>query len=160
MSGSTTTIKPCLWFDGQAEEAVEFYRTVFDDVEITSVMRRPESVPGVPGGVLVMHFSMAGREFMALNGGPEYEFTPAISLVLTCRDQDELDAMWDKLIVGGEPVQCGWLTDRFGLSWQVVPAEMSELMARADAAQADRMMGAMMKMIKLDLPALRRAYEG
>ncbi len=160
MSRAHATIKPCLWFDGQAEEAVAFYRTVFDDVEITGVMRRPQSVPGEPGGVLVMHFAMAGQEFMALNGGPEFKFTPAFSLVLTCRDQDEVDAMWGKLLVGGEPVQCGWLTDRFGLSWQVVPAEMSELLAHADAAQADRVMGAMMTMIKLDMPALRKAYDG
>ena len=160
MSRIAPTIKPCLWFDGRAEEAVEFYGTVFDDVTVESIMRRPDGVPGEPGGVLVIHFTMAGQRFMALNGGPEYAFTPAVSMMLECQDQDELDAMWDKLSDGGEEVQCGWLTDRFGLSWQVVPAELSDLMGRADPEQAERMMAEVMKMIKLDAGALRKAFDG
>jgi predicted 3-demethylubiquinone-9 3-methyltransferase (glyoxalase superfamily) len=153
-------ITPFLWFDDQAEEAARFYVSLFEDSEITDVTRYPEGSPGEPGAVMTVSFRIAGQEFTALNGGPQFPFTEAISLYVHCKDQDEVDRFWSQLTEGGEESQCGWLKDRFGLSWQVVPAGMEELFADPDPKRADRAMQAMLKMKKLDIAELRRAADG
>ncbi len=139
-------ITPFLWFDDQAEAAVAFYCATFRDA--------------VAGSVMTASFTLAGLEFTALNGGPCYQFSGAISFVVRCADQAEVDELWDRLAEGGTPHQCGWISDRFGVTWQVVPAEMMDLLGRGDAVANGRMMQAMMPMVKLDLPALRRAWDG
>jgi predicted 3-demethylubiquinone-9 3-methyltransferase (glyoxalase superfamily) len=150
----------CLWFDDQAEEAAEFYVSVFDDARIVKTARYPEGGPGTPGSVMTVQFTINGEEFMALNGGPQYAFTPAISLVVSCDTQEEIDDLWQKLLQGGQEVACGWLTDRYGVSWQIVPAFMDEMVNSDDPAAAQRAFAAMMDMKKLDIAALRRAYQG
>ncbi len=153
-------ITPFLWFDGNAEEAVNFYVSLFKNARITSVARFGDAGPGQPGAVMTMGFELEGLEFVALNGGPEYKFTEAISLFVNCDSQAEVDQLWEKLTAdGGEPSQCGWLKDKFGLSWQIVPTAMMEIMQGPDSAGAQRAMAAMLKMTKLDLAELRRAYE-
>ena len=154
------TMSYCLWFDGEAERAAEFYVSVFRDSRIVRVSRYPEGSPGTPGTVMTVQFVLNGHDFLALNGGPQYSFTPAISFVMTCDTQDEIDELWERLTDGGQEVACGWLTDRFGVSWQIVPKALGEMMASPDKAAGQRAFSAMMEMKKLDLPALRRAFEG
>jgi predicted 3-demethylubiquinone-9 3-methyltransferase (glyoxalase superfamily) len=150
----------CLWFDDQAQEAAEFYVSVFSDARIVSTARYPEGGPGTPGSVMTVQFTINGDEFLALNGGPQYAFTPAISLVVSCDTQEEIDDLWQKLTQGGREVACGWLTDRYGVSWQIVPAFMDQMLTTDDPAAAQRAFAAMMDMKKLDIAGLRRAYEG
>jgi predicted 3-demethylubiquinone-9 3-methyltransferase (glyoxalase superfamily) len=145
-------ITPCLWFDGQAEEAAAFYASVFPDSGVTSV------IPGPDGKALVVEFRLAGVRFLALNGGPQFTFNEAISLSIDCRSQEEVDALWAKLSAGGTPGRCGWLKDRYGVSWQVVPSVLPQLLA--DPAKAGRVMQALMGMTKLDVQALEDAANG
>jgi predicted 3-demethylubiquinone-9 3-methyltransferase (glyoxalase superfamily) len=153
-------IAPCLWFDDNAEEAVNFYLSVFPDSRIVNSSRYGDSGPGPKGSIMVIRLELSGQQFMALNGGPLFKFTEAISLVVNVVSQDELDAIWSKLLQGGQPVQCGWLKDRFGLSWQIVPTLLGEMMQDKDSARSNRVMQAMLKMVKLDIAELKRAYDG
>lgn len=152
----------CLWFDTQAEEAAKFYVSILPNSRITNTSYYPEGPPDPSraGTALTVSFILDGREFMALNGGPQYTFNPAVSLVVNCDTQDEVDALWAKLTAGGQEVQCGWLTDRFGLSWQIVPREFIRMITGPDKAAAQRAVQAMLSMKKLDLAVLRKAYEG
>lgn len=152
-------ITPFLWFDNNAEEAMNFYASVFKDSKIVSIMRHRSDGKGAAGTVFSATFRLQGQEFIALNGGPHFRFTPAISLFVTCDTQDEVDELWDKLCTGGEPNRCGWLTDKFGLSWQIVPRVLGEMLQDADAVKANRVMQAMLKMIKLDIAGLLQAYD-
>ena len=153
-------ITPFLWFDDNAEEAVNLYVSIFKNSKINSVSRYGDVGPGQPGKVMTMSFELEGQAFTALNGGPQYKFTEAISLEVNCTTQAEVDELWGKLIAdGGEPGRCGWLKDKFGLSWQIVPTAMMELFQGPDPAGSQRAMAAMLKMSKLDLAVLRRAYE-
>jgi predicted 3-demethylubiquinone-9 3-methyltransferase (glyoxalase superfamily) len=152
-------ISPCLWFDGQAEDAAKFYVSIFKNSRIVSVTRWGDTGPGVKGTVLVVYFELEGQSFIALNGGPEFHFTPAISLSVDCQTQDEVDALWAKLTEGGAEVQCGWLTDKFGISWQIVPRALVEMLRDKNPAKADAAMRAMMPMKKLDIAALKRAFD-
>ena len=153
---------PCLWFDGDAEEAANFYVSLLPDSRVDEVVRSPADNPSMKeGGVLVVDFTLAGRKFSGLNGGPNFKFNEAVSFAVRCKDQAEVDRLWDALAAdGGEPVQCGWLKDRFGLSWQIVPEEMYEMLSSPDRDGARRAMEAMLKMVKLDLAELKRAFEG
>jgi predicted 3-demethylubiquinone-9 3-methyltransferase (glyoxalase superfamily) len=157
-------IAPCLWFDDRAEEAANFYVSTFracgQDAAIGEILRYGESGPRPKGMVLTVTFTLAGQEFSALNGGPEFTFTPAISLFVKCADQEELDKFWARLSEGGETVQCGWLKDKFGVSWQIVPTALGEMLCDADPARTDRVMRALMQMVKLDIAALKKAYNG
>jgi predicted 3-demethylubiquinone-9 3-methyltransferase (glyoxalase superfamily) len=155
-------VTPCLWFDGNAEEAANFYVSLLPDSRIDNIMRSPADNPSMKeGGALMVDFTLAGRKYGGLNGGPQYPFTEAVSFVIHCEDQAEVDRLWDALTAdGGQPSQCGWLKDRFGLSWQVVPEELLAMYASSDRDAARRAMEAMMKMVKLDLPELRRAFAG
>jgi predicted 3-demethylubiquinone-9 3-methyltransferase (glyoxalase superfamily) len=153
-------ITPFLWFDANAEEAVKFYTSIFKSSKIGEISRYGEAGPGPKGSVMVINFELDGQEFIALNGGPEYKFTPAISLVVNCKNQEEVDEYWEKLSAGGQKVQCGWLQDKFGLSWQVVPTILGELMKDKDPAKRERVMKAMLQMVKLDVDGLKRAAEG
>jgi predicted 3-demethylubiquinone-9 3-methyltransferase (glyoxalase superfamily) len=155
-------IRPCLWFNGQAEEAARFYVSLFPDSRIDHVARAPGDYPaGQAGDVLLVEFTLAGQAYQALNGGPEFQFTEAISFSVSCEDQAEVDRLWDALIAGGgKEIQCGWLKDRYGLSWQIVPEALPRLMNSNDPAQAARVFRAMMQMVKLDIAALERASEG
>jgi predicted 3-demethylubiquinone-9 3-methyltransferase (glyoxalase superfamily) len=155
-----TTISTCLWFDGQAEEAVNFYRSVFRNSRTLDVMRSGQQGPGPQGSVLAVNFELYGHPFVALNGGPQYAFTPAISLFIRCQDQDEVDWYWERLLEGGQPNRCGWLTDRYGLSWQVVPEVLNSMLQDRDAGKAGRAMRAMLAMTKLNIAELKRAYDG
>ena len=152
-------ISTCLWFNGQAEEAMNFYLSIFKNAKMTDVLRWGDVGPGPKGSVLTCSFELDGREFMALNGGPQYQFTPAISLVVNCETQAEVDHYWGKLLDCGKAVQCGWLTDRFGISWQVVPTMLPKLLMDKDTAKANRVMAAMMQMVKLDIAALQQAAD-
>jgi predicted 3-demethylubiquinone-9 3-methyltransferase (glyoxalase superfamily) len=153
-------ISPFLWFDNQAEEAVNFYTSVFRNSKVGRVMRHGDAGPGPSGSVMTASFEIEGQQFVALNGGPMFRFTEAVSFVVNCETQAEVDHYWDKLVEGGTPQQCGWLKDRFGLSWQVVPTVLVDMMGDQDAAKSGRVVEAMMKMVKIDIPTLRRAYEG
>jgi predicted 3-demethylubiquinone-9 3-methyltransferase (glyoxalase superfamily) len=156
-----TPITPNLWFDTQAEEAATFYCSIFPGSRITSVQRYPEGAPGPTGSVMTVAFELDGQPFVGINGGPQFPFTEAVSFQITCADQDEVDRYWDALLAdGGEESMCGWLKDRFGLSWQVVPAGMEEVFADPDPARAQRAMQAMLGMRKLDLAALQAAADG
>jgi predicted 3-demethylubiquinone-9 3-methyltransferase (glyoxalase superfamily) len=148
-----------LWFDGQAEQAMKFYLSVFKDSKVVSEMRYGDAGPGPKGSLLAVTFELEGQEFMALNGGPQYKFTPAISLFVKCKTQQEVDALWDKLLDGGTPQQCGWLTDKFGVSWQIVPTVLGEMLQDPDPKKSQRVMEAMLKMVKLDIAKLKQAYE-
>jgi predicted 3-demethylubiquinone-9 3-methyltransferase (glyoxalase superfamily) len=150
-------IKPFLWFNDNAEEAVNFYVSVFKNAKSGAVVRWGEGGPGKPGSVLTASFTIGDLEFVALNGGPHFQFNNAVSFVIPCDSQAELDEMWAKLTAGGEEVQCGWLKDKFGLAWQVVPANMPELLEGKDAEGGKRAMQAMMKMKKIDIAELKRA---
>ena len=155
-------ITPCLWFDGNAEEAANFYVTLLPDSRIRKVQRSPADNPSTPeGAVLVVEFTLAGQDFMGLNGGPQFPFTEAVSFSIDCEDQAEVDRLWDALTAdGGKPVACGWLKDRFGLSWQIVPRELPRLLADPDPARAKRAFQAMMDMVKIDVAKLREAAGG
>ncbi len=155
-------ITPCLWFDGKAEEAAEFYVTLLPDSHVNEVWRSPADTPSGPAGtVLTVDFTLAGQQFQGLNGGPEFSFNEAVSFVIDCEDQAEVDRLWDALIAeGGEPGPCGWLKDRFGLSWQIVPRELNEMMDDPDQDRARRAMEAMLQMGKIEVDALRRAADG
>jgi predicted 3-demethylubiquinone-9 3-methyltransferase (glyoxalase superfamily) len=150
-------ITPFLWFNDNAEEAVNFYASVFEKVEIRNVARYSDAGPGTKGKVMTIAFSLNGQDFVALNGGPVYSFTPAVSFFVDCKTQEEVDQLWNKLTAdGGQEVQCGWLTDKFGLSWQIVPSVLPELMS-GDPARAKRVAEAMFTMKKLDIAKLRAA---
>ena len=150
-------ITPNLWFDTQGMEAAEFYVSVFPNSEITNVTHYGEAGPGTPGTVLTVDFVLDGQEYTAINGGPNFTFDEAISLLINCADQAEVDYYWDKLTDGGEESQCGWLKDKFGLSWQVVPGGMGEILGDPDPQRSQRAMTAMLGMKKLDLAAMRAA---
>ncbi|PKQ15706.1 MAG: hypothetical protein CVT67_08275 [Actinobacteria bacterium HGW-Actinobacteria-7] len=153
-------IGPFLWFDTRAHEAAEFYVSVFKNSKILGTSYYGEGAPLPAGSVMTVNFVLDGEEFIALNGGPVFEFNPAISFVVNCESADEVDELWDKLTADGEEGQCGWLTDRFGLSWQVVPTELRRMLSSDDAAAAQRATAAMLAMRKLDVVELRRAFEG
>jgi predicted 3-demethylubiquinone-9 3-methyltransferase (glyoxalase superfamily) len=154
-------IVPNLWFDTEAEEAAEFYTSVFDNSRIVHVTRYPESGPRETGMVMTVEFELGGQRFIGINGGPEFRFDEAVSFEIECETQDEIDYFWEKLMEGGgSESQCGWLKDRFGLSWQVVPTGMEEVFADPDPERADRAMKAMLGMRKLDLAALKAAADG
>ena len=150
-------ITPFLWFDGKAEEAVSFYISVFKNSNILKIARYLEGSPGPQGTVMTASFSLDGQEFVALNGGPQFKFTPAISFVVNCETQAEVDEFWEKLSQGGEQHQCGWIQDKFGVSWQIVPRVLAELLSDADERKAKRAMAAMLQMTKIDIEALRNA---
>lgn len=156
-----TSITPCLWFDGQAEEAAAFYVSLFPDSRIDNVARAPADYPaGKRGDVLMVEFTLAGRRFQGLNGGPEFKFSEAVSMSIAVDGQAEVDRLWDRLIAdGGAPGRCGWLKDKYGLSWQVVPREMARLMGGPDPGRAKRAMEAMMRMAKIDLAVLEAAAD-
>jgi len=147
-----------LWFNDQAGEAMKFYLSVFKHSREINVSHYGDAGPGPKGSVMSATFELEGQEFIALNGGPHYSFTPAISLFITCADQAEVDYYWEKLTAGGEPSRCGWLKDRFGLSWQVVPEALGRMLGSGDPARSRRVMEALLKMDKLDIAALERAY--
>ena len=155
-------ISPCLWFNGEAEEAANFYVSLLPGSKIETVQRNPVDSPsGKAGSVLVVEFTLAGQGFMALNGGTHLEYTQAISFKIDCADQAEVDRLWDGLLAGGgQAVRCGWLKDRYGVSWQVVPGVMMKYLGGADREGAKRAMAAMMQMVKLDIAELKKAYEG
>jgi predicted 3-demethylubiquinone-9 3-methyltransferase (glyoxalase superfamily) len=154
-------IKTFLWYDNQAEEAANFYCTLFKDSKVGKVSRYPEGGPAPAGTAMTVEFQLAGVQFIALNGGPHFKFTEAISLSVDCESQEEVDELWSKLTAdGGAPSQCGWLKDKYGLSWQIVPSVLPEMLGGEDPAQASRVMQAMMKMVKIDIATLRRAAEG
>jgi predicted 3-demethylubiquinone-9 3-methyltransferase (glyoxalase superfamily) len=154
-------ITPCLWFDGKAEEAAQFYVSLLPNSRIDAVLPYSVETPGgKPGDVMMVEFTLAGESYMALNGGPYFQFTPAISLSVSCIDQAEVDRLWDALSDGGSPQQCGWITDRYGVSWQVVPAVLGTMMKDKDPARVRRVMEAVLTMIKLDVNTLESAYRG
>jgi predicted 3-demethylubiquinone-9 3-methyltransferase (glyoxalase superfamily) len=157
---TTQRITPCLWFDGQAEEAAGFYVSVFPNSRVTAVSRYGDAGPGPKGSVMTIGFELDGQAFTGLNGGPMFQFTEAVSLVVNCGTQAEVDHYWDRLSEGGEPGRCGWLKDRFGLSWQVVPTALVEMVQDRDPARSQRVMAALMQMGKLDIARLRQAHEG
>lgn len=153
-------IRTCLWFDHEAEEAVNFYVSLFPGSRILQIARYGDAGPGKPGSVLTVSFELAGVQFISLNGGPCHKFSEAISLSVDCQSQAEVDALWDKLGAGGEHGRCGWLKDRYGLSWQLVPSRLPEFIGGGDAAGAARAMEAMLKMSKLDIATLEAAFFG
>jgi predicted 3-demethylubiquinone-9 3-methyltransferase (glyoxalase superfamily) len=152
-------ITPFLWFNGNAEEAMNFYVSVFKNSKVVSVMRYGEAGPGPKGSVMGATFQLDGQQFHALNGGPKFAFTPAISLFVNCETQQEVDDLWEKLSAGGEKQRCGWLKDKFGLSWQIVPSILGELLQSKDAEKSNRAMKAMMQMDKIDINGLKEAYD-
>jgi predicted 3-demethylubiquinone-9 3-methyltransferase (glyoxalase superfamily) len=153
-------ITPFLWFDSQAEEAANFYVSLFKNSKILNIARYGDAGPGPKGSVMLATFQLEGQDFMALNGGPTYTLSPAISLFVSCETQAEVDELWEKLTAGGSEVQCGWLKDRFGLSWQVIPKALMELMQDKDPAKSQRVFKAMLGMTKIDIEGLKRAYRG
>jgi predicted 3-demethylubiquinone-9 3-methyltransferase (glyoxalase superfamily) len=157
---ATQKIRPCLWFDTEAEEAANFYVVLIPGSRIVDVVRNSEAGPGKAGSALMVTFELAGAQYLALNGGPVFKFTEAISLSVDCADQAEVDYFWEKLGAGGSYSRCGWLKDRYGLSWQIVPGRLPELLGGADKAGARRTMEAMLQMRKIDVATLERAYAG
>jgi len=156
-SVSMQKITPFLWFDGQAEEAMNFYCSIFRNSKQGSITRCGESGPGPKGSVMSATFELEGQKFIALNGGPHFTFSPAISFFVSCRTQAEVDELWDKLSAGGEQQRCGWLKDKFGVSWQIIPAALGELLQQPDGAKSKRVMQAMLAMNKIDIAGLERA---
>lgn len=154
------SISPFLWFDTQAEEAASFYVSLFPNSRILNTSRYSDAGPGPAGSVMVVEFELNGQRFMALNGGPHFSFNEAVSFSIDCDTQDEVDHYWTKLTDGGQELQCGWLKDRFGLSWQVNPAILGKLMTDPDPAKAARVASAMLKMKKFDIPTLERTFRG
>jgi predicted 3-demethylubiquinone-9 3-methyltransferase (glyoxalase superfamily) len=157
MKISSQKITPFLWFDSQAEPAAKFYVSVFKGGKILRTARYPEGGPGPAGSVMTVNFRVLGQDFVALNGGPIYKITPAVSFVVECGTQREVDYYWRRLSTGGKKIQCGWLEDKFGVSWQIVPTALLELTTGRDTARAQRVFAAMMKMVKLDIAKLRAA---
>jgi predicted 3-demethylubiquinone-9 3-methyltransferase (glyoxalase superfamily) len=154
-------IKTFLWYDNQAEEAAKLYCSLFSDSKVIKVTRYPEGAPAPAGTVMTVEFQLAGVQFVALNGGPHFKFTEAISLTVDCENQAEVDELWSKLTQGGgQAVQCGWLKDKYGLSWQIVPRALPELLGSSDKEKSARVMKAMLSMVKIDIAALQRAAEG
>lgn len=153
-------ITPCLWFDGQAEEAMQHYISIFENGRVLSVKRCGDEGPGPKGSVLIASFEIAGVQFQALNGGPQYKFTEAISMSVDCESQEEVDRLWAKLSEGGKEIQCGWLRDKYGLSWQIVPRRLIELINDADPARAARAFQAMLQMVKIDIATIETAADG
>ncbi|MGE5293648.1 MAG: VOC family protein [Solirubrobacterales bacterium] len=156
-------ITPFLWFDNQAEEAAQFYTSLFNNSRITGITRYGDAgakASGQPkGAVMTVTFTLDGQEFVALNGGPVFTFSPAISFVVNCGNQEELDEFWERLSEGGEIIECGWLKDRYGVSWQIVPAALNRMLQNPDTGKSERVMNAMLRMKKLDLRTLEEAYE-
>ncbi|MFC6281705.1 MULTISPECIES: VOC family protein [Polaromonas] len=152
-------ITPFLWFDNQAEEAMNFYVSIFKNSKILMLRRYDKEGPGPEGSVMTGTFQLEGQEFMALNGGPHFSFTPAISLFVSCKTQEEVDELWEKLGAGGAPNQCGWVQDRFGLSWQIIPSALGELLGDKNPAKAGAVMQAMLKMHKINIKGLQDAYD-
>jgi predicted 3-demethylubiquinone-9 3-methyltransferase (glyoxalase superfamily) len=152
-------ITPFLWFDNQAEEAMKFYVSVFRNSKVLNVVRYGAAGPGPKGTVMTAKFLLDGVEFVALNGGPAFQITPAISFVVNCETQEEVDDLWSKLSAGGEDGQCAWLKDKYGVSWQIVPTALVQLISDPDPVKSQRVMAAMMKMKKIDIETLKRAYE-
>jgi predicted 3-demethylubiquinone-9 3-methyltransferase (glyoxalase superfamily) len=152
-------ITPFLWYDNNAEEAVNQYVSIFKNSKITDIFRYGEAGPGPKESVMTIAFQLEGQEFIALNGGPMFKFTEAISLSVDCKSQEEVDELWEKLSAGGQPSHCGWLKDKYGLSWQIVPSVLMEMMQDKDPEKSKRVMQAMLQMGKLDIAALKRAYE-
>jgi len=156
---SEQKITPCLWFDFKAEEAVAHYLSIFKNGGVVSTARYGAAGPGPAGAVMTILFEIEGQRFLALNGGPQFKFSPAISLIVDCSTQAEVDGLWDRLGEGGKPGQCGWLTDKFGVSWQIVPSVIPRIMQSGDPAAIERVMRAIMPMKKLDIAKLQQAYE-
>ena len=152
-------LTPFLWFNDQAEEAAKYYVSIFDNSKFIGVTRYGDTGPGPAGSVMTASFVLRGQEFTALNGGPQFSFTPAISFVVYCEDQAEIDRYWEKLSEGGRKVECGWLTDKYGLSWQIVPTLVMKLLAEGDDAKTERVMKKIMQMQKLEIAPLKEAYE-
>ena len=159
ISKRSQKITPFLWFDNNAEEAMKFYTSIFKNSKVGSVVRYGEAGPGPKGTVMTGTFQLEGQEFIVLNGGPLFKFTEAISFVVDCQSQEEVDHFWDKLSEGGEKSRCGWLKDKFGLSWQIVPSILSQLLGDKDPEKAKRVMNAMMKMDKIVVKDLQNAYD-
>jgi predicted 3-demethylubiquinone-9 3-methyltransferase (glyoxalase superfamily) len=153
-------ISPFLWFDTQAEDAAAFYVSIFPNSRIVTVARYGDAGPGPRGTAMTVQFELDGQEIIALNGGPQFTFTEAISLSIDCKNQDEVDYYWRKLTAGGQPSRCGWLKDRYGLSWQVNPAVLGEMLSDPDPKKSKAVMEAMLEMTKIDIPTLERAYRG
>jgi len=151
-------ITPFLWFNGQAEEAMHFYVSIFKNSKVISVTRYGEAGPGPKGSVMSATFQLEGQTFYALNGGPQYAFTPAISLFVNCETQAEVDELWEKLLQGGRPSRCGWLQDKYGLSWQIIPGVLGKMLGDKDPKRANRVMQAMLQMDKIDINRLQAAY--
>ena len=153
-------LHPYLFFDGKAEEAANFYVSVFGNSRVVSVTRYGAAGPGLEGSVMSAVFQLEGQEFYALNGGPQFRFSPAISMFVSCETQQEVDELWEKLSAGGKTNRCGWLDDKFGLTWQIIPTTLGRLLQDKDAAKANRVMKAMMQMDKIDIARLQQAYDG
>jgi predicted 3-demethylubiquinone-9 3-methyltransferase (glyoxalase superfamily) len=153
-------ITPFLWFDSNAEEAMNFYVSVFKNSKVMSVSRYGDAGPGPKGSVMSATFQLEGQQFYALNGGPHFTFTPAISFFVNCETQEEVDELWEKLSAGGEKSQCGWLKDKFGVSWQVIPSILGKLLQDKDPEKSKRVMNAMLQMKKIDIARLQQAYQG
>ena len=153
-------ITPFLWFDDQAEEAMSFYAAIFKNSKVGGVTRYGDAGPGPKGSVMTASFELEGQPFTALNGGPRFKFTEAISFVVNCKTQEEVDELWDRLSEGGQKQQCGWLKDKFGLSWQIVPSALIELMSDPDPEKSRKVMEAMLQMTKIDIAKLRQAHAG
>ena len=151
-------ITPFLWFDGQAEEAAKFYTSIFKNSKVGTIARYGDGGPGPKGSVMTVSFTIEGQHFTALNGGPTYKITPAISFVVNVATQKELDRTWDKLCAGGKPIQCGWLEDKFGVSWQIVPTVLFKMISDKNPAKSNRVMQALLQMVKLDIKKLQEAY--
>jgi predicted 3-demethylubiquinone-9 3-methyltransferase (glyoxalase superfamily) len=152
-------IVPFLWFDDNAEEAINFYVSLFKNPKVVSLRRYGEGGPGKKGTVMTGTFQLEGQEFYALNGGPHYTFSPAISLFVNCETQQEVDALWEKLSEGGEKSRCGWLKDKYGVSWQIIPTALGKMLSDLDPAKSQRVMKAMLQMDKIDIARLKQAYE-
>jgi predicted 3-demethylubiquinone-9 3-methyltransferase (glyoxalase superfamily) len=150
-------ITPFLWFNDKAEEAANFYVSIFPNSKILTVSRYGDAGPGPRGSVMTVNFELDGRQFTALNGGPRYSFTPSVSFLVPCETQQDVDHYWEKLTAGGKPIQCGWLEDKYGLSWQIVPKELFRLVRDRDPAKSQRVMKAMLQMVKLDVARLQQA---
>ena len=152
-------ITPFLWFNGQAEEAMHFYVSIFKNSKVISVTRYGDAGPGPKGSIMSATFQLEGQTFYALNGGPQYTFTPAISLFVNCEAQAEVDELWEKLLEGGRPSRCGWLQDKYGLSWQIIPSVLGKMLGDKDPKRANRVMQAMLQMDKIDIKRLQQAYD-
>ena len=153
-------ITPFLWFDNNAEEAMNFYVSIFKNSKVGKVTRYGDAGPGPKGTVMSAMFELEGQHFFALNGGPHYKLTEAFSLYVNCETQEEVDYYWDKLIAGGAPSRCGWLKDKFGVSWQIIPSVLGRMLQDSDAKRSQRVMQAMLQMVKLDIKKLQQAYDG